>query len=79
MLLNTDLTSIHVYYYMPDHTSLIQLFAWQTLDKAPEFPRMHKFLHHWKANIEATIEKVFISHVRLTGNKFVNGKTLLRF
>lgn len=79
MLIDTDLTSLHVYYYMPDHTHLVQLFAWQCMDQAPQFPRVSHFLNFWKNNIEATIQEIQLAHVKLTGNKFVSGKEFLKF
>lgn len=77
MLINSDLTTIHVYYYMPDYTHITQLFAWQTMDIAPRFPRIHKFLDYWHHNIEAVIAEIHLAHVAMTHNKFVNGKEIL--
>ena len=55
------LTTAEVLYYMPDHPSLLQSFVWQTLDLAPEYPRIVKFLDFWKREIEATIHSVRIA------------------
>lgn len=55
------LTLIDIYYYMPDHKSLVQEFIWQTLDLPPRFPRMHEFLEHWRRNIQAVIKEIFLS------------------
>jgi uncharacterized protein Usg len=55
-------TTLHIYYYMPDHKMLLQEFLWQTEDLVPEFPRIHKFLNHWKVNIEAPIQTVSVSY-----------------
>jgi uncharacterized protein Usg len=52
------LTTAEILYYIPDHPSLLQSFVWQTLDLAPEFPRMRKFLDHWRREIEAVIHSV---------------------
>ena len=52
------LTTAEVLYYMPDHPRLIQSFVWQTLDLAPRYPRVHKFLEFWRAEIEAVIHSV---------------------
>jgi len=51
-------TTAEVLYYMPDHPSLLQSFVWQTLDLAPNYPRIHQFLEFWKAEIEAVIHSV---------------------
>jgi uncharacterized protein Usg len=52
------LTTTEVLYYMPDHPKLIQSFVWQTLDLAPRYPRLRKFLDFWKAEIDAVIHSV---------------------
>lgn len=52
------LTTAEVTYYMPDHPSLLQTFVWQTLDIAPAYPRLHKFLDHWRRDIDAVIHSV---------------------
>ena len=38
------LATAEVLYYLPDHPSLLQSFVWQTLDLAPSYPRIHRFL-----------------------------------
>lgn len=52
------LATAEVLYYMPDHPSLLQSFVWQTLDLAPEYPRIHRFLNFWRREIEAVIHSV---------------------
>ncbi len=55
------LTTAEVLYYMPDHPALLQSFVWQTLDLAPRYPRIVKFLDFWKAEIEAVIHSVRVA------------------
>ena len=55
------LTTAEVLYFMPDHPSVIQSFVWQTLDLAPRYPRVQKFLDYWKAEIEAVIHSVKVA------------------
>ena len=55
------LTTAQVLYYLPDHPKLIQEFTWQTLDVAPEFPRIQRFLVYWRREIEAVIHSVTVS------------------
>ncbi len=55
------LTTAEVLYYMPDHPKLIQSFTWQTLDLAPKYPRIIKFLDFWKREIDAVIHSVRIA------------------
>jgi len=57
-----QLVLLNVNYYLPDYTSIIQEFIWQTKDIAPELPRVHKFLNFWHHNIEAVISEVFVTY-----------------
>jgi uncharacterized protein Usg len=57
------LTTAEVLYYIPDYPDLLQQFLWQTLDTAPEYPRVHRFLHFWRREIHAVIHSVAISTV----------------
>lgn len=52
------MTTAEVLYYMPDHPKLLQSFVWQTLDLAPDYPRIHRFLNFWKREIDAVIHSV---------------------
>jgi len=60
-LVGRRLTTAEVLYYMPDHPSLLQTFLWQTLDEAPDFPRIHRFLDFWRREIDAVIHSVAIT------------------
>ncbi len=55
------LTTAEVLYYMPGHPALLQSFLWQTLDEAPDFPRVQRFLEFWRREIDAVIHSVAIS------------------
>ena len=57
------LTTAEVIYYMPDHPSLLQRFMWQTLDLAPDYPRVHQFLEFWRREIDAVIHSVNVTSV----------------
>lgn len=52
------LTTAEILYRMPDHPGLLQTFVWQTLDLAPDYPRIISFLAFWKKEIEAQIHSV---------------------
>jgi uncharacterized protein Usg len=56
------LTTAEIVYYMPDHPGLLQEFLWQTLDEAPDFPRMRRFLDFWRREIDAVIHSVRVCH-----------------
>lgn len=57
------LTTAEILYYLPDHPSLLQEFLWQTLDEAPNFPRIHRFLGFWRREVHAVIHSVQVSCV----------------
>lgn len=59
------LTTAEVLYHMPDHPGLLQSFLWQTYDLAPRYPRLSRFLDHWRQEIEAVIHSVRVAHAGL--------------
>lgn len=61
MWVKKNLVTVDIFYYVPDYT-IIQEFVWQTEDVVPEIPRVHKFLHYWKENIDAAIQEILISY-----------------
>lgn len=62
MLVGFSATTAEVLYHMPDHPDFLQSFLWQFEDVAPQFPRLHRFLDHWRAEVEATIHSVHVMH-----------------
>lgn len=68
------LTTTQVLYYMPDHPGLLQQFTWQTLDLAPDFPRIRQFLDFWRREIDAVIHSVELSYVGLISPARLNLK-----
>jgi uncharacterized protein Usg len=65
------LTTAEVLYYLPDHPALLQSFLWQTLDLAPDFPRIQRFLDFWRREIDAVIHSVEISSAsQITPGRF---------
>jgi uncharacterized protein Usg len=61
------LLTADILYYRPDHPTLLQSFMWQTMDVAPGFPRLERFLDFWKREIEAAIHSVRIAHADWIG------------
>ncbi len=55
------LTTAEVLYYLPDHPAMLQRFPWQTLDVAPEYPRVRRFLDFWRREIDAVIHSVTVT------------------
>ena len=54
------ITTIKVYYWMPDYENILQLFMWQFQDLPPRFPKAHNFLNHWHKNIDAIIKEIYL-------------------
>jgi|LUMW01.1.fsa_nt_gb uncharacterized protein Usg len=54
------LTTVNVLYYRPQYNTLIQEFIWQTMDRQPHYPRIHKFLNFWHKEINTVIKEVII-------------------
>ncbi len=55
------LTTAEILYHMPDYPGLLQSFLWQTLDSAPEYPRLLRFLDFWRREIDAVIHTVTVA------------------
>lgn len=60
-----SLATVEIHYYLPDHPSLLQQFIWQQYDLAPSFPRLAKFLDHWRREIEAPLHSIRVAHSKL--------------
>lgn len=59
------LTTAEVVYHLPDHPSLLQTFVWQTMDIAPNFPLVRKFLDYWDRNLEGRLHSVNVMSTSL--------------
>ena len=55
------LTTAEIIYHLPDHPSLLQSFVWQTMDLAPEFPVLGKFLKHWQETLDGRLHSVKVA------------------
>lgn len=62
-----SLTTAEIMYRMPDHRDILQLFLWQDYDKAPQFPRLIKFLDFWTHNLDGPLCEVRIAHSSILG------------
>src|SRR6266581_4681389 len=49
------LTTAEILYHLPDHPTLLQTYIWQSLDQAPRYPELHKFLAFWEKNLEGKL------------------------
>ena len=55
------LATAEIVYHMPDQPHQLQTFVWQTLDLAPEYPRIVAFVTLWRAEINASLHSVRIA------------------
>ena len=55
------LTTAEIIYRMPDHLDLLQTYIWQSLDLAPSFTRLHKFLDFWEREIDGPLYTVKVA------------------
>ncbi len=58
--LQKSFVTVSVVYWMPDYRNILNEFIWQTEDHIPEYPRLLRFLNHWKDNVCAPISEVRI-------------------
>ena len=65
MVKDYRLTTAEILYHMPDHPSLLQTYVWQSLDIAPKFPVLHKFLAFWETSLDGRLHSVKIASARL--------------
>jgi uncharacterized protein Usg len=63
------LTTARIFYRMPDHLDLLQLFVWQHYDIAPEFPELARFLAFWQREIEGPLHSVRVAHRLISGER----------
>jgi len=61
-LKGAGLLTAEILYVRPDCRGLVQTFLWQAVDTAPSFPRLKRFLDHWRDEIRAEIRSVHIAH-----------------
>jgi uncharacterized protein Usg len=65
------LTTVEILYHLPDYPSLLQTFVWQRLDRAPDFPRLQKYLDFWAHNLDGKLHSVNVAHAGLVApNRF---------
>lgn len=71
------LATVEIVYFLPDYQNLIQSFIWQTLDKSPDFNRIHKFIHYWNNHIEANIKEIYLSYddqIKKSNFQYINSE-----
>ena len=77
-LLGYRLTTAEIIYHLPDHPSVLQSFIWQTLDIAPDFPVLRRFVDFWKRSLDGKLHSIRVADAplvqpaefRLVGSEF---------
>ena len=59
------LTTACIYYHMPDHRSLLQIYLWQAYDLFPKFPELQRFLAFWQEKLDGPLHSVQVAHSHL--------------
>ncbi len=59
------LTTAQIFYHMPDHPGLLQLFVWQEYDLAPRFPELKGFLDYWTKELDGPLHSIRVAHHHL--------------
>ena len=54
------LTTAEIFYHLPDHPNLLQSYIWQGMDKAPDYPVLHRFLDFWRRELDGPLHSVRI-------------------
>jgi uncharacterized protein Usg len=79
MVKDYRLTTAEILYHMPDHPSLLQTYVWQSLDIAPKFPVLHKFLAFWETSLDGRLHSVKIASAELLKpNRYRHTRALMR-
>ena len=74
------LTTAEILYHLPDNPGVLQTFVWQTLDIAPDFPRIARFLRFWQREIEGPLHSVRVASsalIRPAELRYANGRFIL--
>ncbi len=61
------LTTAEILYHLPDHPRLLQIFLWQDMDLAPDYPQLRKFLDFWERELDGPLHSVNVASVSLIG------------
>ena len=59
------MTTAEILYHMPDHPAVLQAYIWQSLDLAPEFPELRKFLGFWERSLDGKLHSVRVGAAKL--------------
>ena len=55
------LTTAEILYCLPDHPAVLQTYIWQSMDIAPNYPELRKFLAFWHQELEGKLHSVRVA------------------
>ena len=58
------LTTARMFYHLPDHPLVLNVFIWQFHDLQPDYPHLFEFIEFWQREIEGSLHSVEFSHDR---------------
>jgi uncharacterized protein Usg len=74
------LTTVNIFYRMPDYPDILQSYVWQLYDLHPHFPELQKFLDFWTRELDGPLHSVTVVHaglIKATEFKAVSGELRL--
>ena len=57
------LTTAEILYHRPEEPERLDTYVWRSLDRMPDFPRLHEFLSLWEDSIAGKLHSVRIAYV----------------
>ena len=61
------LTTAEILYRLPDHPDILQTYIWQSMDIAPAYPELRKFLDFWDRELDGKLHSVRVAAKPLAG------------
>ena len=72
------LTTAEILYRLPDHPVILQSYIWQSMDIAPDYPELKKFLNFWERELEGKLHSVRVATNKLARDGRVRHADTLR-
>ena len=73
------LTTAEILYHMPDHPGLLQTYIWQSMDLAPRYPELRRFLDFWARNLDGKLHSIRVASGESVRRSSMRHATHLRY
>ena len=73
------LTTAEILYHMPDHPGLLQTYVWQSMDLAPRYPELRRFLDFWERNLDGKLHSIRVASAESVRHAQTRHATHLRY